>query len=75
MSTSLSNLVDNLSEILKKNENRAWKEKKIDQNVILSGLKIIDSITDAKNVEKKCSKLINEAIKIFPTASILQRQP
>ena len=75
MSTSLSNLVDNLSEILKKNANRAWKEKKIDQNVILSGLKIIDSITDAKNVEKKCSKLINEAIKIFPTASILQRQP
>ena len=75
MSTSVSNLVDNLSEILKKNANRAWKEKKIDQNVILSGLKIIDSITDAKNVEKKCSKLINEAIKIFPTASILQRQP
>ena len=75
MSTSLSNLVDNLSEILKKNANRTWKEKKIDQNVILSGLKIIDSITDAKNVEKKCSKLINEAIKIFPTASILQRQP
>ena len=75
MSTSLSNPVDNLSEILKKNANRAWKEKKIDQNVILSGLKIIDSITDAKNVEKKCSKLINEAIKIFPTASILQRQP
>ena len=75
MSTSLSNLVDNFSEILKKNANRAWKEKKIDQNVILSGLKIIDSITDAKNVEKKCSKLINEAIKIFPTASILQRQP
>ena len=70
MSTSVSNLVDNLSEILKKNANRAWKEKKIDQNVILSGLKIIDSITDAKNVEKKCSKLINEAIKIFPTASI-----
>ena len=75
MSTSVSNLVDNLSEILKKNANRAWKEKKIDQNVILSGLKIIDSITDAKNVEKNCSKLINEAIKIFPTASILQRQP
>ena len=75
MSISVSNLVDNLSEILKKNANRAWKEKKIDQNVILSGLKIIDSITDAKNVEKKCSKLINEAIKIFPTASILQRQP
>ena len=75
MSTSVSNLVDNLSEILKKNANRTWKEKKIDQNVILSGLKIIDSITDAKNVEKKCSKLINEAIKIFPTASILQRQP
>ena len=43
------------------------ERKKIDQNVILSGLKIIDSITDAKNVEKNCSKLINEAIKIFPT--------
>ena len=28
MSTSVSNLVDNLSEILKKNANRAWKEKK-----------------------------------------------
>ena len=42
MSTSLSDLVDNLSEILKKNANHAWKEEILNQNVILSGLKIID---------------------------------
>ena len=29
------------------------------------GLKVIDWITNAKRVEKKCSQLINEAIKKF----------
>ena len=42
MSTSLSDLVDNLSKIYKKECKSAWKEKEPNQNVILLGLKIID---------------------------------
>ena len=42
MLTSLSDLVDNLSEFLKKECKSCIERKKLDQNVILSGLKIID---------------------------------
>ena len=34
------------------NANHVWKEKKTNQNAILLGLKKIDWITDAKNVEE-----------------------
>ena len=41
-------------EVTIRNPNHAWKEKKknTNQNAILLGLKIIDWITDAKNVEE-----------------------
>ena len=42
MSTSLSDLADNLSDWQKKNAKFVWKEKILNQNVILSNLKIID---------------------------------
>ena len=42
MATSLSDLVDILSEINKKECKACMKEKKFNQNTILSGLKIID---------------------------------
>ena len=42
MLTSLSDLIDNLSEFFKKECKSCMEGKKIDQNVILSGLKIID---------------------------------
>ena len=42
MSGTLSDLFDNLSEINDKDCKNAWKEKILDQNVNLLGLKIID---------------------------------
>ena len=42
MSTKLSELVDNLSEIYKKNAKDVRKEKKSNQYAILLGLKIIN---------------------------------
>ena len=42
MTTSLSDLVDILSEINKKEWKGCMKEKTFNQNAILSGLKIID---------------------------------
>ena len=50
MSTSLSNLTDNLSEINKKNVNHAKKEEKLYLSATLLVLKIIDYITNVKNV-------------------------
>ena len=52
MSSSLSDLVDNLSEIYNKNVKHAWKEKVLNQSVILSSLKIIKYVTNVKNVKK-----------------------
>ena len=49
MSTSLSSLVDNLTI---KNAKHSWKEKILNQNVILLGLKIINYVTNVKNVKK-----------------------
>ena len=43
MSTSLSSLVDNLTI---KNAKHSWKEKMLNQNVILLGLKIINYVTN-----------------------------
>ena len=45
MSTSLSSLADNLSEI-------KAEIKTVNQHAILLGLKIIGYVTNAKNVEK-----------------------
>ena len=44
-------LVDNLSEITKKNAKDAKKEEKSNQYVILLGLKIINYVRNAKNVK------------------------
>ena len=44
MPTSLSNLVGNLSEFKKKNAKHAWKEKILNQSVILRKLKIINKL-------------------------------
>ena len=49
MSTSLSSLADNLSEIYKKNAKDARKEKKSNQYAILLSLKIIHYSTNVKN--------------------------
>ena len=49
MSTSLSSLVDNLTT---KNAKHSWKEKILNQNVILLGLKIINYVTNVKNIKK-----------------------
>ena len=51
MSTTLTRAVDNLSEIYKK-ECKRCKEKKSNHYAILSYLKIINYITNAKNVNK-----------------------
>ena len=52
MSTSLSNLVNNLSEINNKECKLCIeRKKKLNKNAIFLGLKIIDWITNAKNVE------------------------
>ena len=53
MSTSLSSLTDNLSEIYKKECKGYIERRKIDQNVILLGLKIINYAINVKNA-KKC---------------------
>ena len=48
MPSRLSNLVDNLSEI-NKDCKTSMEKKKLNSNVNLLGLKIIDQITDGKN--------------------------
>ena len=60
MSTSLSSLTDNLSEIYKKECKGCKERRKIDQNVILLGLKIINYAIK-KNVAK-ASKRINKKV-------------
>ena len=51
MPSKLSDLVDNLSEINKKKMSGMHEKKILNQNVNLSDLKIIDYITDAKNIK------------------------
>ena len=51
MPTLLSSLVDNLSEIYSKECKRCKERKKLNQDVILSVLKIINYKTNPKNVK------------------------
>ena len=52
MSSKSSDLVDNLSEIYKKEFKGCKKRKKANEYAILLDLKIINYITNAKNVKK-----------------------
>ena len=52
MSTSLSSLLDNLSEIYKKECKGCKEREKLNQHVILLELKMINQITNVKNVKK-----------------------
>ena len=52
MSTSLSDLADNLSEINKRECKSCIDKKKLHQNVILSNLKIKDYVINVKTAEK-----------------------
>ena len=51
MSTSLSNLVDNLSGVYDKELRDAWKERKLGWIANLLDLKMIDSIINANNAK------------------------
>ena len=52
MSTSLSKLIDKLSEIYSKECKGCKERKKLNQCAILLGLKITNGITNVKNVVK-----------------------
>ena len=52
MRASLSSLVDNFSEIAKIDCIKCKEKKKLNQNVILLSLKIINYTTNVKNVKK-----------------------
>ena len=64
MSRKLPNLVDNLSEIYKKECKGCKERKRSKQYVILSGLKVINYVANANNVKKRL-KPINWLIKKF----------
>ena len=69
MQSKLSDLVDNLSEINKKECPKCMGKNKLNRNVILLRQKIIYYVTDVKNAKqkkKKCCKPINGLIKKFP---------
>ena len=63
MSSKSSDLVDNLSEIYKKEFKGCKERKKANEYAILLDLKIINYITNAKNVKKRRLKPINGLIK------------
>ena len=65
MSSKLSDLADNLSEFYKKIAKDAGKKEKSNQCAILLGLKIINYVTNAKDVKKRWLKPINRLIKKF----------
>ena len=52
MSSKLSDLVDNLSEIYRKTAKDAGKKEKSNQCANLLGLKIMNYVTNAKDVKK-----------------------
>ena len=72
MPTSLSHLVDNLSEIYKKECKACMERKNIKSDVILLSLKIINHVTNVKNVKNmvETGKRINQ--KVSKCISILQ---
>ena len=61
--------------LTKKNVKHAWKEKVLNQNVILLDLKTINYVINVKNVKNmvEVSKRINQ--KVFTRISILQWRP
>ena len=61
--------------LTKKNAKHAWKEKILNQGVILLDLKTINYVTNVKNVKYmvEVSKWINQ--KVFKRISILQWRP
>ena len=65
MSTSLSNLVDNLSGVYDKECKKCMERKKLGWIVNLLNLKLIDY--KCKECKKSYTKLTNESIKNFPT--------
>ena len=69
-SRKLSDVVDNLSEIYKKNAKHVRKAKNSNQYAILLSLKIINYVANAKNVKKRWLKQINdELIKKSPNVT------
>ena len=67
MSTSLSNLVDNLSGVYEKEWKKGMERKKIRLNCEFIGLKTGRLIDKCKECKKSYTKLANESIKNFPT--------
>ena len=67
MSTSLSNLVDNLSGVYDKQCNRCMERKKIGLNCEFIGFKNGRLNYKCKECKKSHTKLANESIKNFPT--------
>ena len=67
MSTSLSNLVNNLSGIYDKECKKCMERKKIRLNCEFIGFKNGRLNYKCKKCKKSCTKLTNESIKNFPT--------
>ena len=67
MSTSLSNLVDNLSVIFDKECKKCMERKKIRLNCEFNGFKNGRLNYKCKECKKSYTKLTNESIKNFPT--------
>ena len=67
ISTSLSNLVDNLSGVYDKECNRCMERKKIRLNCEFIGFKNGRLNYKCKECKKSYTKLTNESIKNFPT--------
>ena len=67
MSTSLSNLVDNLSGVYDKECKKCMERNKIRLNCEFIGFKNGRLNYKCKECKKSCTKLTNESIKSFPT--------
>ena len=67
MSTSLSNLVDNLSGVYDKECKKCMERKKIRLNCEFIGFKNGRLNYKCKECKKSCTKVANESIKNFPT--------
>ena len=68
MSTSLSNLVDNLSGVYDKECKKCMKRKKIRLNCEFVGFKNGRLNYKCKERKKSYTKIANESVKIFPTS-------
>ena len=66
MQSKLSDLIDNLSGINNKERKSCMERRKYKSECDFIGFKNNRSNFKCKECEKKCSKLINEAIKNFP---------